>query len=116
MKLATLWIIFFLLLLPAFLISSSKKNLQMAETLVCETNLIMAEMKAKSNLSRGDLYIVNNCTCQGIDPSIVKNVKITNKSQYMNEKGEIIKEDKEADCRYPRNRFYSCMCVGKSSY
>ncbi len=77
---------------------SSKMSLyQVVEVYICEQELIMAEMIAKTSISRQELTTVSYCTCDGVDPSM----KV------------FVKKNK---CEPPKDMVYACTCIGKTQY
>jgi hypothetical protein len=79
------------------LYSSKRAQYQVVEVFVCDDAVNMAEMVAKSSISRQDLMTVSYCTCEGVDPSMKTRVK-------------------KSKCEAPKNLVYSCSCIGKTNY
>ncbi|HOW83747.1 MAG TPA: hypothetical protein PK573_14390 [Spirochaetota bacterium] len=77
--------------------SGAGKAYQVVDFYICEESLTLAEMLAKSAVSRQELYVVSYCTCEGVNndmrPAVKKN-----------------------SCIAPKDMVYSCICIGKSSY
>jgi hypothetical protein len=72
-------------------------NFQLAEIYVCDDEQVNAELAAKVNISRKELYIVSYCNCQGVDKSLKTLVK-------------------KASCTPPKDSVYICRCIGKANY
>jgi hypothetical protein len=70
---------------------------QVVEVYICEQELIMAEMIAKTSITRQELTTVSYCTCDGVDPSM----KV------------FVKKNK---CEPPKDMVYACICIGKTHY
>jgi hypothetical protein len=64
---------------------------------VCEEGLVLAEMLAKTSISRQELAVVSYCTCEGVDPG---------------QKAEV----KKSKCEAPKDMVYACICIGKNQY
>jgi hypothetical protein len=79
------------------LYSSKMSSYQTVEVYICEGELILAELKAKSVLTRQELVTVSYCTCEGVDPSMKSEVKKTR-------------------CDPPKDLVYSCTCIGRTHY
>ncbi|MBP7735411.1 MAG: hypothetical protein KA369_05495 [Spirochaetes bacterium] len=77
---------------------STKMGLyQVVEVYICEQEVILAEMVAKTSISRKELTTVSYCTCDGVDPSMKVYVK-------------------KNKCEAPRDLVYACICIGKTHY
>jgi hypothetical protein len=70
---------------------------QVVEVYICEQEVIMAEMIAKTSITRQELTTVSYCTCDGVDPSM----KV------------FVKKNK---CEPPKDMVYACICIGKTHY
>lgn len=70
---------------------------QVVEVYICEQEVILAEMIAKTSISRQELTTVSYCTCDGVDPSM----KV------------FVKKNK---CEPPKDMVYACTCIGKTHY
>lgn len=79
------------------LYSSRMSAYQVVEVYICEEELILAEMLAKSSLNRQELTTVSYCTCEGVDSSMKPLVKKT-------------------ACDPPKDMVYACTCIGRSRY
>ena len=76
---------------------SSVRDYQVVDIYVCEEGIVLAELLAKSSVSRKDLYVVSYCTCEGVNNDMKSEVK-------------------NMSCEAPKDMVYSCICVGTSSY
>ncbi len=72
-------------------------NYQFAEIYICEEEQFTAQMTAKANISRKELYIVSYCNCQGVDKSLKTLAK-------------------KGSCTAEKDNVYICRCVGKANY
>jgi hypothetical protein len=79
------------------LYSSKMSQYQLVEIYVCEQEIVLAEMLAKRSINRQVLTTVSYCTCEGVDPSLKKQVK-------------------NSKCEPPKDMVYDCTCVGKTHY
>lgn len=79
------------------LYSAKKSQYQLVELYVCESEIVLAEMLAKSSISRQVLTTVSYCTCEGVDASMKTQVKY-------------------GACEPPKDMVYSCTCIGKTHY
>ncbi|MCU0848787.1 MAG: hypothetical protein MUD12_12960 [Spirochaetes bacterium] len=70
---------------------------QAVDLFICEESQTLAEMLAKTKISRMELYTVSYCSCNGVDPGFKKAVTKTS-------------------CEKPKDMVYSCICIGRSSY
>ena len=77
--------------------SSKIGEYQVVEVYICEQEVILAEMIAKTSISRQELTTVSYCTCDGVDPSM----KV------------FVKKNK---CEPPKDMVYACTCIGKTHY
>lgn len=82
---------------------------QIADVYICESGLVMAEISAKSIVSRKELYRASYCNCEGVDPSLKNLVK---KGKWKRQGYEV----EYGSCEAPRNRVFHCVCVGKNHY
>jgi hypothetical protein len=96
-RLLTITAAVLILLSSAALFSAGRGLYQVVEVYICEQEIILAEMIAKSSLSRQELTTVSYCTCEGVDPSMKQLVKKTK-------------------CDPPKDLVYACTCIGKSHY
>jgi hypothetical protein len=79
-------------------LQSTKMGLyQVVEVYICEQEVVLAEMIAKTSISRQELTTVSYCTCDGVDPSM----KV------------FVKKNK---CEPPKDMVYACICIGKTHY
>ncbi|HOD16097.1 MAG TPA: hypothetical protein PLA65_15600 [Spirochaetota bacterium] len=79
------------------LYSSKLSSYQVADVFICEEGIVLAEMTAKTLLSRRELTTVSYCTCEGVDQSFKTGVT-------------------KNKCEPPKDMVYSCTCVGKTHY
>lgn len=79
------------------LYSEKRGEYQVVEVYICEQEIIMAEMIAKTSVTRQELTTVSYCTCDGVDPSMKVYVK-------------------KNKCEPPKDLVYACTCVGKTHY
>ena len=79
------------------LYSSKMRQYQLVEIYVCEQDIVLAEMLAKSSINRQVLITVSYCTCEGVDPILKTQVK-------------------KGTCEPPKDLVYDCTCVGKTHY
>jgi len=77
--------------------STKMGQYQVVEVYICEQEVIMAEMIAKTSITRKELTTVSYCTCDGVDPSMKVYVK-------------------KNKCDPPRDMVYACICIGKTHY
>ena len=96
--------------------SGMRGNVELAEVYVCSSGPHLANLQAKTNVSRLDLYVASYCKCQAIDPQLREDVEVRKISTYIDEDGNIASSNEEDDCQPPRDQLYSCVCVGRSSY
>ncbi len=87
----------FMLLMTAVLYGAAKAQYQIVDVYICEQSPMMAEMTAKVTVSRKDLYTVSYCTCLGLNPGM---------------KSEVTR----VPCEPPKDRVYTCTCIGKNHY
>ncbi|HOO72146.1 MAG TPA: hypothetical protein PK926_10325 [Spirochaetota bacterium] len=78
-------------------VAGATKAYQIVDLYVCEEGIVLAEMLAKSSVSRKELYVVSYCTCEGVNSDMKSQVKVSS-------------------CEAPKNMVYSCICIGRSSY
>jgi hypothetical protein len=81
-----------------FMLLLYSANFQLAEIYICENEQFTAEVAAKANISRKELYIVSYCNCQGVDKSLKSLVK------------------KGTTCGAEKENIYICRCIGKANY
>lgn len=86
-----------LLLSSGALYSSRMGAYQVVEVYICEQELILAEMLAKTKVNRQELTVVSYCTCEGVDSSMKPLVKKT-------------------PCDPPKDMVYACTCIGRTHY
>jgi hypothetical protein len=96
-RLLTITAAVLVLLSSVALFSAGRGLYQVVEVFICEGELNMAEMIAKTSVNRQELTTVSYCTCEGVDPSMKP----------------LVKKNK---CVPPRDMVYSCTCIGKSHY
>ena len=96
-RLLTLTAAILLFLAAGALYSARMGMYQVVEVYVCEQEIILAEMIAKSSLNRQELTTVSYCTCEGVDSSMKPLVKKTK-------------------CDPPKDMVYACSCIGRTGY
>lgn len=96
--------------------SGMRGSTELADIYVCSSGPYLAELQAKANVSRMDLYVASYCTCQAIDPQLREDVEVRRISANIDEDGNITSVNEEDECLPPRDQLYSCVCVGRSSY
>jgi len=84
-------------MMAAVLYASSRSDYQVVEVYVCEEGQVLAEMLAKTSISRQELTVVSYCTCEGVDQGLKKEVK-------------------KMKCDPPKDMVYACTCVGRTGY
>lgn len=82
---------------------------QIVDVYICDSGLVMAEISAKSIVSRKELYRASYCSCEGVDPSMKNLVK---KGTWKHGGFEM----QYGSCEAPKNRVFHCVCVGKNHY
>ncbi len=82
---------------------------QIADIYVCDSGMVMAEISAKSIVSRKELYRASYCSCEGVDPVMKKEVQ---KGTWKREGYEV----EYGSCEAPRDRVFHCVCVGQNEY
>jgi|GEM_PF-1652152 len=82
---------------------------QIVDIFICDSGMVMAEISAKSIVSRKELYRASYCTCEGVDSSL-KN--LVQKGTWKNQGYEF----QYGMCEAPRNRVFRCVCVGQNTY
>ncbi len=97
MKWMLLSITGFFLLTAGILYGASKAQYQMVDVYICGSSPMMAELIAKTTVSRKDLYTVSYCTCTGLTPEMKSEVTRT-------------------PCEFPKDNVYTCSCIGKNHY
>ena len=98
MKKIVFIIIGLLIIVSTFVWSRSKKT-QIVDVYVCDVGLVSAEINAKAQVSRKDLYIVGYCKCNGVNKDMMSYVR-----------------DHKKNCDPDKHMVYSCVCIGKSGY
>ncbi|HOT45034.1 MAG TPA: hypothetical protein PLM53_13015 [Spirochaetota bacterium] len=96
-RLITLITIFVIISVAGVLHSTNIGFYQVVEVFICEQELVLAEMIAKTSISRQELTTVSYCTCDGVDPSMKVYVK-------------------KNKCEPPKDMVYACTCIGKTHY
>ncbi len=96
-RLILLVTIVLLFVVTSVLHSTNRGLYQVVEVYICEQEVILAEMIAKTSISRQELTTVSYCTCDGVDPSM----KV------------FVKKNK---CEPPKDMVYACICIGKTHY
>lgn len=85
------------LLSTGLVLNAGMRGYQAVDIYVCDSSIISAEMRAKSKVSRQDLYVAGYCSCMGFD-------------------NELKSEVRDDPCDPPRDSVFLCTCFGKSSY
>jgi len=102
--------IVFITMLLMFLFSGIVfSRYQIADIYICEEGMVLAELSAKSIVSRKELYRASYCSCEGVDPSLKTEVQ---KGVWKKMGIEI----KYGACEAPKDRVFHCVCVGQDHY
>eukprot|EP00831_Metopus_contortus_P027013 TRINITY_DN22828_c0_g1_i1.p2 TRINITY_DN22828_c0_g1~~TRINITY_DN22828_c0_g1_i1.p2 ORF type:complete len:105 (+),score=0.68 TRINITY_DN22828_c0_g1_i1:448-762(+) len=99
------------LVLAAVLIAANAlySGYQTVGVYVCESGMTMAELSARTIVTRKELYRASSCKCEGVDRELKTLVK---KGKWSGEGFEY----EYGSCEPPRNIVYHCICIGTDSY
>jgi hypothetical protein len=97
------------ILLSLFMGGVVYSSYQVVDVYICEEGMVLAEITAKSIVSRKELYRASYCDCQGVNDDMKSRVK----------KGSWEREGfkyEYGSCESPKNRVFRCVCVGTDRY